>query len=135
MQPTIESRRVMLLLLAAGVSVLGATCGGGGGGGGGGPTDPGPVAATATVELFDNSYSPRSVTVNPGDTVSWVLRGNDRTHTVTAIDGAFDSGAVFNQPGATFRRTFNEAGRTFEIRCAAHADCCNMRGSVRVGSS
>ncbi len=130
MRPRIESRRIMTLLLAAG-SVLAATCGGGGGGG---PTAPGPVAQTVTVELHDNSYAPRSVTIEPGDTVVWVLRGNDRTHTVTAVNGAFDSGATFTQPGATFRRTFTQAGQTFDVRCASHAVCCNMRGSVRVGS-
>jgi plastocyanin len=128
-----SGRHAVALLLAPAALLL-AACGGGGGGGGG-PTAPGPVAQSVTVELHDHSFAPRSLTIQPGDTVVWVLRGNDRTHTVTALNGAFDSGQVFGQPGATFRRTFNEAGRTFDYRCRSHADCCNMRGSVRVGDS
>lgn len=137
MRPHIDRCLATILFLGAAAAALTAPgCGGGGGnGGGGGPTDPGPVTQTVTVELSDFAFSPRSVTIQPGTTVVWVLRGNDRTHTVTALDGAFNSGAVFTQPGATFQRTFSQDGQTFDYRCTAHADCCNMQGSVRVGNS
>ncbi len=137
MRPHIDRCLATILFLAAAAAALSAPgCGGGGnGGGGGGPTAPGPVSQSVTVNLNDFAFSPRSITIQPGDTVVWVLRGNDRTHTVTALNGAFNSGAVFTQPGATFRRTFTENGMTFDYRCTAHVDCCNMRGSVRVGAA
>lgn len=109
----------------------------GGGGGDSSPTappdpDPGPAV---TVEIHDNFFEPRSVTVEPGTTVRWVRRGELPDHTVTARDGSFDSGFAFGEPGATFEHTFGGAadGRTFEYSCVTHEACCNMKGSVRVG--
>lgn len=131
------SRRVVVFTLAAGALLVAGSCGGGGGGGGGTPTDPPPPAPpqAVTIDLTEFAYSPRSVNIEPGQTVRWVLRGSDRTHTVTEIGGAFDSGFAFNAPGATFQRTFGEADRnkTFNYRCATHSDCCDMKGSIRVG--
>lgn len=112
-----------------------AGCGGGGGGNGGGPTAPNPTGAVVTVEVSEHVFEPRSVTVTAGTTVRWVMRGADPTHTVTATDGAFDSGTVFTRAGATFERVFNEDGRTFNYACQAHDACCSMRGSVRVGDT
>jgi plastocyanin len=80
----------------------------------------------------DNSYEPKSITIEPGDTVRWVLNGNERTHTVTARNGAFDSGAVFTSSGAVYERRFDTGG-TWDYSCQAHKDCCQMQGSVRVG--
>jgi plastocyanin len=122
------------------VSALGASltvaCGGGGGGGGG-PTapNPAPLPSTVTVEVQDNQFSPRSVTVAPGGTVTWVFRGSAAGHTVSAEGGSFDSGLVFTQAGATFQRTFGPelANQTIQYRCVSHYVCCQMQGSVRVG--
>jgi plastocyanin len=122
-----------LLLLAV---LLVPACSGGGGSGGGTPTAP-PGPQTVVVEVRDFTFEPRSVTVNPGDTVRWRFVGSDTTHTVTATGGVFDSGFVFTSPGATFERTFTEAelDMTFEYRCVSHHECCAMQGSVRVGAS
>jgi plastocyanin len=107
----------------------------GGGGGSSSPTEPQPQPQpqVVTIEVRDNTYSPKSVTIRPGDTVRWVLRGSDLTHTVTALDGAFSG--TFPQAGMVFERRFDNADRTFDYRCQAHADCCQMQGSVRVGTS
>ena len=133
------SRRVVLFTLAAGALLVACSGGGGGGGGGGTPTDPPPPAPpqTVTIELDEFTYSPRSVTVEPGQTVRWVMRGADPTHTVTALDGAFDSGFAFDAAGDAFQHTFTEAdrGKTYNYSCATHSDCCDMKGSVRVGQS
>ena len=132
-----RAARPLLIAGTAATLILALACGGGGGGGGPtAPPAPNPQPQAVTVELSEHSFSPKQITIQPGETVAWVMRGSDPTHTVTALNGAFDSGAVFNASGATFRRTFSAAdsGRTFEYRCQAHADCCNMRGSVRVGS-
>lgn len=118
----------MFLLLAG--------CGGGGSDGSPtAPTDPDPGPAAVTVEIHDNFFEPRSVTVEPGTTVRWVRRGQLSDHTVTARDGPFDSGFAFGAPGATFEHTFGGAtdGRTFEYSCVTHEACCDMKGSVRVG--
>ena len=55
---------------------------------------------------------------------------------VTANNGAFDSGFVFTQSGSTYERVFTAAdeNRTFEYRCVSHQGCCQMQGSVRVGT-
>ncbi|HUP42909.1 MAG TPA: metal-binding protein, partial [Thermoanaerobaculia bacterium] len=82
------ARATLAFALAAGGVLV--ACGGGGGGGGT-PTDPNPPSnpSVVTVELNEFAYEPRSVTIQPGQTVRWVMRGSDPTHTVTAIDGAF----------------------------------------------
>src|SRR5262249_19113659 len=38
-----------------------------------------------TVEILDNSFKPKSITVMVGDTVTWVNKGK-RTHTATSDD-------------------------------------------------
>lgn len=114
-------------------SILLLSCGGGGGGGNS-PTEPQPRGPQViTIEVRDNSYSPKSVTIQPGDTVRWVLRGNDPTHTATAVDGSFN--AAFAQAGATFERRFDADNRTFDYSCQSHRGCCQMQGSIRVGEN
>ena len=129
------TRRSSIARPAVLVVALAAACGGGGGGGGT-PTGPqGP--SSVVVEVRDFAFEPKSVLVEPGDTVTWRLAGSDHTHTVTATGGAFDSGFVFTASGATFSRTFvsTDAGRTFEYWCSTHHATHSMQGSVRVGES
>ena len=117
-------------------AVLFASLACGGGGGGGGPTaPPGPVQIL--VELRDFEFMPKSITVQPGDTVTWRLVGDDKTHTVTAQGGVFDSGFTFTQVGATFSRAFTETDRNkiFEYWCQSHQVSNMMQGSVRVGDT
>jgi plastocyanin len=116
------------------VAVSIAACGGGGGSDT--PTSP-PTPSSIVVEIRDYQFVPKSILVQPGDTVTWRLVGSDTTHTVTAVGGVFDSGFTFTQPGATFSRTFSAAdnGRTFEYRCTSHQASHGMQGSVRVGES
>jgi plastocyanin len=129
------NRHSAVLALAACITL--AACGGGGGGGT--PTQPDPPGSpnVITVELNEFAYSPRQLTIEPGQTVRWVLMGSDPSHTVTARDGAFDSGLTFQDTGDVFQRTFStsEAGQTFEYACASHSDCCDMKGSIRVGEN
>lgn len=123
-----------LFVLTLAASLAASSCGGGGGNGGGAsPTEPRPPQVHV-VQVKDNSYEPKSLTIEPGDTVRWVFSGTDRTHTVTALNGAFDSGAIFTSSGAVYERRFNVLG-TWDYSCQAHKQCCLMQGSVRVGSS
>ena len=83
---------------------------------------------TTTVSIGDFFFSPASVTVQPGTTVTWVNNGQ-APHTVTATDpaGAFDSGTL--QPGESFSFTFKQPG-TYAYHCTIHPF---MKGTVTVG--
>ncbi len=96
----------------------------------------GPVADVIVIEVVDNAFNPKSLSIRPGDTVRWVLRGVDQTHTTSEMAGAWDSGFVFRQQGDFFERTFpvTEDGQTFMYSCRSHQGCCQMQGSVRVGT-
>ena len=93
-----------------------------------------PAPKTVTVDILDNSFDPKSIQINSGDTVRWVLVGAATTHTVTALAGTFDSGAIFLLPGDTYEQTFAQNNVTFEYSCQTHKACCAMQGSVQVGS-
>ena len=128
--------RCAALVLLGGLSFA---CSSSGGGGGNTPTQPsGPVDEnTVLIEIFDNEFRPKSVRIQAGQTVRWVLRGNGPAHTTTARDGIWDSGFAFPTQGAMFERQFpaSEDGQTFEYACLSHEACCNMRGSIQVGAT
>ena len=128
-----------LFASACAVLVSGGTLASCGGGTGSMPTpsSPSPAPGVTRVNVQDNFFEPRSITVNPGDTVEWVLRGKATDHTVMDENGTFGSGFTLTRPGATFRHTFTVAdeGKTFNIYCRTHHACCMMQGSVRVGRS
>lgn len=131
--------RSLCFVLVALLATLAALSCGGGGGGYGGPTAPpmqSPPPSTGGVHIVtisDDAYDPKSLTIQPGETVRWVMNGNLTTHTVTAKNGSFDSGSVFTTKGAIYEHRFDTGG-TFEYACKVHGSCCGMRGSVLVGS-
>ncbi len=127
--------RTALALAAILMTILLVWACGSGGGGGSSPTEP-TGGKTVVVTISDDTYDPRSVTINPGDTVQWVLKaGSLTTHTVTDTGGKFDSGFVFTAAGMTFQRKFTDVNATYNYSCTTHKDCCNMKGSVRVGEN
>lgn len=83
------------------------------------------AGTTVPVSIGFAAVSPEHLDVLLGDTVHWT---NDsvRTHTVTADDGAFDSGRIV--PSATFDRTFTALGDS-PYHCVIHPF---IRGDVRV---
>lgn len=101
------------------------------------PQPPPPSNDVVEINVDDNFFEPKRVTIEPGQTVRWILRGDETNHTATARDGEFDSGFTFTSEGATFEHTFDAAddGQTFEYRCNSHQACCEMQGSVRVGEN
>ena len=103
----------------------GGTGGGGTGGGGGGTTT---APASGSVSMAGRTFSPSSVRVRAGGTVTFV-NDDDRAHTVTATDGSFDSGVL--NAGGRWSRTFRAAG-TYRYLCAIHTD---MTGTVVVPSA
>jgi LPXTG-motif cell wall-anchored protein len=90
--------------------------------------EPAPIAqasADAAVTISDFEFSPASVTVNVGDTVTWTNEG-PTLHTATANDGSFDTGNL--DAGDSASHTFNEAG-SFAYICTPHPF---MKGTVVV---
>ncbi|MEY2431747.1 MAG: hypothetical protein QOC92_1472 [Acidimicrobiaceae bacterium] len=96
-------------------------------------------AATRTVQIKDFSFSPSSVSIIEGDTVTWTQNGAVG-HSVTADDGSFDSSPLCTptpnddnclKPGDSFSQTFDTAG-TFSYHCRVHA---SMIGTVVVGAA
>lgn len=84
-------------------------------------------AATTTVSVQDNQYSPSSITINVGDTVQWNWTGSN-PHTVSSTGAeSFDSGAP--QTGGSFSHMFNTIG-SFGYACAVHGSA--MAGTVVV---
>jgi len=70
------------------------------------------------VEIGDSVFSPATLTVAVGDTVTW-RNADDRPHTVTSNDGVFDSGNLDEGQGFSF--TFTEPG-TYTYRCDYHSE-------------
>jgi plastocyanin len=90
------------------------------------PTNPNPAASTDKVTIHDLAFSPTSITVKKGATVTWT--NNDSTaHTVTS-----DSGSELNsdnlEQGESYSHTFNTVG-TFAYHCSIHT---NMTAKVTV---
>lgn len=68
------------------------------------------------VNIANFAFTPPSLTVPAGTTVTWT-NNDTTTHTVTADNKSFDSGAL--NPGKTFTFTFTQAG-TFTYKCTIH---------------
>jgi len=103
----------------------GGTGGGRGDYGGGGGGGSGRQAGSGAVRIADFAFAPDSSSVKVGDSVKWTNQGG-ATHTVTADDGAFDSGNLAS--GKAFSFTFDEA-ETYAYHCNIHK---SMTGRVTV---
>jgi plastocyanin len=79
----------------------------------------------SAVTLVNYSFSPTSLQVALGTTVTWT-NNDTAAHTVTADDGSFDSGNL--APGQSFTHTFTTSG-TVAYHCNYHP---NMVASVVV---
>lgn len=120
-----------------------AACGGSGGGyntdpgssGNNPPPPPPPSGSSNTVTLQATSFSPTTISVNAGTTVTWEWApctddgygGTCPTHAVTFDDGSNIASAT--QSTGTFTRTFATAG-TYKYHCAIHG--ATMSGQVVV---
>ena len=86
------------------------------------------VVVAHNVSIQDYQYVPASITVTPGEIVTWTNK-DSVAHTVTATDHSWDSGNL--APGATYRHQFNQAG-SHAYGCAYHPD---MSGTVIVSGN
>src|SRR4051794_27697398 len=64
-------------------------------------------AATTTIQVTKNGFTPTTVTVNPGDTVTW-HNADTKPHQVVADNGAFASPAL--AAGASWSFTAQKSG-------------------------
>jgi plastocyanin len=88
----------------------------------------GPSGGSNSVTMQNNTFSPQSLTVNAGTTVTWTNKdGHD--HTVTSTTGAFNSGNI--AANGIYSYIFNTAG-TYPYHCTIHS---SMTGTVIVQSS
>jgi LPXTG-motif cell wall-anchored protein len=95
------------------------------------PQKVGPIAtaaASTTVTIEGFAFSPKSITVDVGDTVTW-RNNDDVAHSATAEDGSFDTGTFGN--GRSRSETFDTAG-TFQYICTPHPF---MKGTVEVNAA
>jgi plastocyanin/uncharacterized membrane protein YozB (DUF420 family) len=92
------------------------------------PAPAGPAAATVSMENF--TFSPKTIQVKKGTTVTFVNKDSAK-HTVTSDTGVFDSGDI--NSGGSFHFQFNEVGR-FPYYCRFHGDKggVDMAGVVEV---
>jgi plastocyanin len=95
------------------------------------------AAGGSSVTIKDFAFSPQTLTVKPGTTVTWTNK-DSTPHTVTATDGPstsaettglFDSGSL--SQGDTFSFTFAKSG-TYFYACTLHFTMQSMHAKVVV---
>jgi plastocyanin len=77
------------------------------------------------VEIVDFAFSPATLTITAGDTVTWT-NGDPIVHTATSTTGAWDSGDL--EQGESYSFTFTEPG-THDYLCTPHP---SMTGRIVV---
>ena len=81
---------------------------------------------TTSVTVNDDFFTPTSIQVSPGATVTWTW-SSSRVHNVTFADNAItDSG---DQGGGTYQTAMPTAPATYAYQCTIHS---GMVGSVLV---
>ena len=84
-----------------------------------------PPGTKQDITIQNFAFSPAELRIKKGETVVWTNK-DSATHTVTALDGSFDSKGLNN--AQTFSFTFENAG-TFEYKCSFHS---NMKATIIV---
>jgi plastocyanin len=85
----------------------------------------GPPSGGTAVAVANFAFAPAALSVQTGDTVTWTNM-DDVSHTVTADNAAFDSGAFGH--GMTFQLTADAPG-TYTYFCQIHPF---MKGTLTV---
>jgi len=82
------------------------------------------AVATDTVSISNFSFSPSSITIKKGTTVTWTNRDNV-AHTVVETDGKTGPGSQSIDNGKSYSFTYNTVG-TFAYHCSIHPDMTGM---------
>lgn len=117
------------------IALVAAGCGGGGGGDtSSAPASTAPASGgsgkTATVDMKNIQFNPKSLTVSKGTTVTWT-NSDSVGHDVTKQTGPgpkFQSGTGDIGSGGTYKVTFNDPG-TIKYECTVHP---GMTGEITV---
>lgn len=83
-------------------------------------------AANTTVAITNFQFTPGTITVAVGDSVTWMNNAASTSHTTTSDGALWNSGTL--SPGQSFSFTFATAG-TFTYHCNIHPQ---MLGSIVV---
>jgi plastocyanin len=86
-------------------------------------------AGNPAVGIAAFSFTPQELTLPQGATVTWTNLQDGVPHTVTALDGTWDSGELSTNDSFAF--TFNQTG-DFAYECAIHP---SMRGVIHIAST
>ena len=77
---------------------------------------PAALAADHTVDIVGFSFSPQTITIQVGDSVTWA-NADAQGHTATADDGSWQTGTISGNTSKSL--TFSTAG-TFAYHCSIH---------------
>jgi plastocyanin len=86
---------------------------------------PAPALAAPAVTIRNDAFSPATLTVRAGETVTFT-NDDDDAHTVTATDGSFDSKGL--DTNGVWRHTFSKPG-VYAYFCELHPF---MKGTIVV---
>ena len=86
----------------------------------------GDAATSASVDIMDNFYAPRNVTISKGGSITWTWRGSN-THSVTS-DTGMELDSMLQNSGS-YSHVFLDAG-TYPYHCRNHGQL--MSGSITV---
>jgi plastocyanin len=94
----------------------------------------GTPAATNEFTVKSNEFSPKTLSVKVGDTVTWKWAGG--IHNVVSganctPDNSYTSGPPNGTVGNTFTHVYDKAG-TYEFHCNPHCASSGMKGTVTV---
>jgi plastocyanin len=124
-------RAVSILVALLTVGLVLAGCGSSSGGSSASTAPAAPAAsagsvASATITINNFAFSPSTLTVSPGAKVT-VKNSDSATHTLTASDKTFDTGAI--DTGATKTFTAPTKPGTYTYICTIHQF---MQGTLTV---
>lgn len=86
------------------------------------------AAETVTVEIKDFTFTPATLEIPVGTTVTWINQDSS-PHNVIAEDGSIDSGLL--DQGESYSYTFEEPG-TYAYTCTFHP---YMQATIVVGDA
>lgn len=92
-------------------------------------------ATTITITVGDNFYSPKTVTIQPGDVVAWHYQSGTNSHPTAADDGKAWTTFTINTANPDKSLTFSTAG-SFPYHCQFHgAAGSGMYGVITVAAA
>lgn len=80
------------------------------------PKTPAPAGKNYAIQLNNYAFNPATMTIESGSSITFTNDDAD-DHTVTAVNGSFDSGDL--PQGKTFTHTFTQPG-TYSLTCKFH---------------